>query len=225
VKTIIPQKVYENGAVPYAWNFEHLGISFFEVPKTGSSSTKTLLFRKNFGIPEGEVFDITKNKLKRRFPDAMVRDFGKDGLLDRILIIYRDPLARAKSTYRHVFLKQHKHEGPMSKLFETVFEDALMDDPKDAANNHYKPMTWFFPKALLDDPRSIFIETKALSALPDLLGLTATSEKPASMPHLLKTNKYEGEIDMTDDEIKAALGPAFDDDFAFYEKLSAIQNT
>jgi len=216
-----PQKVYENGNVPYAWNFDTLGISYFEIPKTGSSSTKTLLFNKNFGLDEEAKLDIAKGRLKHRFSEATTKSFEPQDMLERILIIYRNPIARAKSVYRHVFLRMHRLEGAMSDYFENHFEDFLSKDPQDSLYNHHKPMTWFFPSYFLDDPRTIFWETEKLDDLPAFLGLNASNEKSQTkMPHLLDMYRNAGNIDMTDDEIQLALGPAFDADFEFYEKAN-----
>ena len=216
-----PQKVNENGKVPYAWNFDSLGISYFEIPKTGSSSTKTLLFNKNFGLDEEAKLDIAKGRLKHRFSEAMIRNFGSEDMLERVLVIYRNPITRAKSVYRHVFLRMHRLEGSMSEYFENYFEEFLRKNPQDSLFNHHKPMTWFFPKHLINDSRSIFWETEKLNELPKYLGLDEGNESKSQtkMPHLLDMYKNGGDIDMTDEEIRTALGPAFDDDFEFYENV------
>jgi len=216
----LQQKVFENKKVPYAWNFNNLNISYFEIPKTGSSSTKTLLFQKNFALREKDSLDIAKGRLKHQYAEAVLRNFKSDGMQNRVLIVYRNPISRAKSVYRHVFLGMHRLKGSMSDYLANYLEDFLHMDPIDSLYNHHKPMTWFFPNYLIEDSRSIFIETEELKKLPDLLGFEANKkQEQVHMPHLLKMDKNKGDIDLNDDEIRVALGPYFNKDFELFDKL------
>ncbi len=216
------QNIYHHPKNKYSWNFPRLGITYFEIPKTGSSSVKTVLFRANYQLAPDDTLDIGGGKLALRFPDSRVASFDSESYLDRILIIYRDPISRVKSAYRSIFLGRQQMEGALSDYFKTYLPGYLASPERDGLLNHHKPMSWFFPAELLQDPRVVFVETAALNTLPEILDIEVVPLKPDAkpMPHLLNVNKSLGEIDMTDDEIKAALGPAFDDDFALYERLS-----
>ena len=215
------QKIYEHPKTRYAWNFSNLGISYFEIPKTGSSSTKTVLFRLNYGLAAEQELNIGGGQLSRNFPDSIVKNFDSKSLLNKILIIYRDPVSRAKSAYRSIFLGRQKMQGSLSEYFENYFPTYISSPPEDGLLNHHKPMSWFFPNYLLDDPRSIFVKTENLNSIPALLELRMEHipTRESKMPHLLNVNKKIGEIDMTDAEVKVALGPSFDSDFEMYEKL------
>jgi hypothetical protein len=217
------QKIYEDPKTKYAWNFPALGLSYFEIPKTGSSTVKTVLFRTNYKLaPENEL-NVGGGKLAQRFPNSFLKKFGPDDLLDRVLIIYRDPIARAKSAYRSIFIGRQQMQGSLSEYFSDHFPAYLESPENDGLLNHHKPMTWFFPQALLDDPRTLFVETSELNTLPQILDLeiAQTQKSGTKMPHLLNVNKTIGEIDMTDDEIKEALGSAFEADFKLYARMSA----
>ncbi len=217
------QTIYSHPKNKYVWNFDALNLSYFEIPKTGSSSTKTVLFKLNFGLSLEDELNIGGGKLANRFPDARATQFEAEHFLNRILIIYRDPIARAKSAYRSIFLGRQKETGPMSTYLRDYLPTYLASDPADGMLNHHKPMSWFFPQALRDDPRTLFIETSNLNGLPELLGIdiSAVSKRGSDMPHMLNVNKKFGTVDLEDDEIRAELGPDFADDFALFGKLSA----
>lgn len=218
------QKIYCAPRAKYVWQFGLLNLTYFEIPKTGSSSTKTVLFRMNYGLQSDQELNIGGGQLARNFPDSLAQSFNASDFLDRILVIYRDPVARAKSAYRSIFLGRQKMRGSLSEYFDRYFHEFIASDASDGLLNHHKPMSWFFPTELLNDPRSVFIETSALINLPNLLGLDFSTNPtaPSEMPHLLNVNKETGEIDMTDKEIRAALGPKFDDDFKLFENLKPI---
>jgi len=215
------QKIYLDRRARYIWKFPSLGLSYCEIPKTGSSSTKTVLFRLNYKLESDYDLKIGGGQLARAFPDSVVKQFEADDFLDRILIIYRDPIARVKSAYRSIFLGRQGLSGTLSEYFEEHLLGYLESETSNGLFNHHKPMTWFFPKALLQDHRSIFVETADLNELPETLSLDMTSvpTEKNSMPHLLNVNKRLGEIDMSDAEIKIALGPRFDDDFLMFNTL------
>ncbi|MBL1435195.1 MAG: sulfotransferase family 2 domain-containing protein [Rhodobacteraceae bacterium] len=217
------QKIYEDQRSRYIWNFQKLGLSYCEIPKTGSSSTKTVLFRLNYDLEAEYELQIGGGQLARTFPASSVEKYEAKNFLDRILIIYRDPIARVKSAYRSIFLGRQGLTGSLSEYFDKHFQSFLHSEPRNGLLNHHKPMTWFFPNALLDDTRTIFVETSELNLLPSVLDLNMDriSTKESKMPHLLNVNKKLGEIDMSDEEIKAALGSDFDRDFAMYEKLAS----
>lgn len=217
------QKVYEDQKAHYIWKFPDLGLSYCEIPKTGSSSTKTVLFRLNYNLAPDDDLQIGGGQLARRFRDSMVNSYDVSDFLDRVLVIYRDPIARVKSAYRSIFLGRQKQTGSLSQYFDEHFISYLESEPGNGLLNHHKPMSWFFPQFLINDPRTIFVETQDLNALPETLGLTMDiiPTPSSAMPHLLNVNKGRGEVDMTDAEIRSALGVAFDDDFGLYETLQA----
>lgn len=219
------QKIYENIKSRYSWNFPELDITYFEIPKTGSSSTKTALFRSNYRLDSGDELNIGGGKLALRFPESLLRSVQSKDFLNRILIIYRDPIARTKSAYRSIFLGRQKMQGSLSEYLNQYLSAYIQSSPTDGMLNHHKPMTWFFPSELVDDPRTVFVNTEDLDDLPDTLGFenSPTSKGSNNMPHLLNVNKSFGEIDMTDGEIRSALGKSFDDDFRLFEKLSATK--
>ena len=217
------QKIYSSPKTKYVWQFDRLNLTYFEIPKTGSSSTKTVLFRLNYELTEDQELNIGGGQLARNFPGSIVKSFNSTDFLDQILIIYRDPIARVKSAYRSIFLGRQKLCGSLSEYFDKHFNIFIESDAENGLLNHHKPMSWFFPKELIDDSRSNFIRTSKLNSLPTLLDLeimNIESDKPA-MPHLLNVNKKIGEIDMTDSEIRIALGPEFDDDFTLFEKFES----
>ncbi len=216
------QTIYSHPKNKYVWNFDALDLSYFEIPKTGSSSTKTVLFKLNFGLTLEDELNIGGGKLANRFPDARVTGFEASDFLNRILIIYRDPIARAKSAYRSIFIGRQQETGTMSTYLRDYLPAYLASDPADGMLNHHKPMSWFFPPELRNDPRTLFIETSELNGLPALLDIdiSAVSKRGSDMPHMLNVNKKTGEVDLTDDEIRAGLGADFADDFALFDHLS-----
>lgn len=219
------QKIYENPKSRYAWNFPELDITYFEIPKTGSSSTKTALFRSNYRLNSGDELNIGGGKLALRFPDSLLQSFQPQDLLNRILIIYRDPIARAKSAYRSIFLGRQKMQGSLSEYLNQHLSAYIQSPPTDGMLNHHKPMTWFFPSELIDDPRTVFVNTENLAALPNTLGFenSPTKKSGTNMPHLLNVNKSLGEIDMTDAEIRTTLGSNYEGDFNLFERLSVVK--
>jgi len=215
------QRIFEAPKSKYVWQFQKLNLTYFEIPKTGSSSTKTVLFRLNYGLTAEQELNIGGGQLAKFYPDSRVKSFSQQDFLDRILIIYRDPIARVKSAYRSIFLGRQKMRGPLSEYFDKHFQSYISSAPDDGMLNHHKPMSWFFPGELLTDPRAVFLETSDLDDLPDIFGfdLSDIPSQKAKMPHLLNVNKKLGDIDMTDAEITQALGDAFQDDFKLFKRL------
>jgi len=217
------QKVYNAKKSKYVWNFSKLDITYFEIPKTGSSSTKTVLFRLNYQLAKDSELHIGGGQLAKRFPGSIVQNISANQILGKALVIYRNPIDRVKSAYRSIFLGRQKMQGALSEYFDRYHFEYLDSDPNDGLLNHYKPMRWFFPSELLKDHRAVFVKTSDLDTLPILLGLDMSpiTSGISTIPHLLNVNKKIGAIDMTDDEIRVALGREFEDDFAMYEKYSS----
>ncbi|MCF6273871.1 MAG: hypothetical protein L3J37_11920 [Rhodobacteraceae bacterium] len=216
------QKIHQHPKAKYSWNFPRLDLTYFEIPKTGSSSVKTVLFRTNYRLDPEDTLNIGGGKLALRFPESRLTGFAPEDCLGRILVIYRDPVARAKSAYRSIFLGRQQMDAPLSVYFEKYLPAYLESPESDGLLNHHKPMSWFFPQDLLNDPRVTFVETSDLNTLPEILDLEVVPLKKddTSMPHLLNVNKSLGDIDMTNAEIRAAMGADFDDDFKLFEALS-----
>ncbi len=217
------QRVFENKRTRYIWKFPDLGLSYCEIPKTGSSSTKSVLFRLNYKLSAEDELKVGSGQLVSAFPNSVVRKYEADDFLNRVLIVYRDPVMRAKSAYRGIFLRRQGLLGTISEYLEKYLPEYLASESTDGLLNHHKPMTWFFPQFLIKDSRSIFIETSDLNSLPERFGfdMGQIPTKGETMPHMLNMNKNLGDVDMSDDEIKAALGPDFDNDFMLYENLKA----
>ena len=157
------QKIYENGKLPYIWDFSNLDITYFEVPKTGSSSVKSVLFRLNYGLSSDDKIHLGGGRLLKNYPQSVVKTFHSDTFMNRLLLIYRDPISRIKSAYRGIFLHRQQMEGSLSSFFIDYFDDYLESDPTNNVFTHYKPMSWFFPDEILNDSRLIFVKTEGLS--------------------------------------------------------------
>lgn len=216
------QKIYESPKAKYTWNFPKLDITYFEIPKTGSSSVKTVLFRTNYNLDYSDELNIGGGKLAQRFPDSVVKNFQERDFSGRILIIYRDPIARLKSAYRSIFIGRQKMSGNLSEYFSTYFQTYIQSPASNGLLNHHKPMSWFFPQELLQSARVKFVNTNELNNFSSIMGfdIAPTKKDDTSMPHLLNVNKSLGDIDMSDDEIRAALGAEFDDDFKLFDTLN-----
>ena len=227
IKDLIMQRIFENKRTRYIWKLSNMNLTYCEIPKTGSSTTKTVLFRSNYQLSSESELKVGGGQLVKEFPDSFLDKYEPSDFLDRTLIVYRNPVERVKSAYRGIFLRRQGLEGSLSEYFEKHLKFFLASEPTDGLLNHHKPMTWFFPQFLVNDARSLFVETSELNSLPDHLGLDMScipTKNGAAMPHLLNVDKRLGEVDMTDNEIKIALGQAFDEDFLLFEGLNNRTN-
>ena len=181
---------------------------------------KSVLFRLNYGLGVDDKIHLGGGRLLNNYPDAVAQEFTRDAFMDRLLLVYRDPIARIKSAYRGIFIHRQQMSGTLSEFFDGYFADYLEAMPTNNVFNHYKPMSWFFPNDIIDDERLVAIKTESLSGFPERLGLKLDDipTKHASMPHYFNTKGKMGDIDMTDPEIRQALGSLFDKDFELFEK-------
>lgn len=205
----------------YVIDFPNLDITYFEIPKTGSSSLKHYLMNHDLDLPLSHEFNLGHGYWESVYPQFRVRDFSSYRTRRTLLVAVRDPVERIKSGYRDIYRRQMGQAGSLSVFMRRLVSEYLDTPPSETGLNHFKPQSWFVPGDVPTDPRTILIRTSKLKQLPEILQGRVKAPLDPAFPHANRGDPDVGEIDMSESEIKAALRAIEPRDFALYGKAGS----
>jgi len=222
---ILPQEIFrEKSSYNYTLNLERLGVTWFDIPKCGSSSIKRYLLSCNRGAPQNLFFGVGHANWQWLFPEAAVSDWASYNMQPRKLLILRNPVKRIKSGYKHIYTKMNNGDKSLSDFLSDDYKKMLTSNRSHVSNNHFKPQTWFFPNELIDDRQSLLWTTTRLNELPKALAQFSETCLIEAIPHQNSSDQNLGNIDMSDKEIRAMILPYCAADFDAYEKAKESEN-
>lgn len=211
-----PQRIFESKiGYNYVIDFARLDLTYFEIPKTGSSSLKQFLFCVNRDAPLNLKFGLGDRNWRYLFPECIVENFKDYSPRRNKLIVMREPVSRMKSVYHYLFCRKENPE-PISTFLSEYLESFIETPESKTGPNHYKPQSFFFPHQVLEDENVILCDTKNLANIPEILDKVLPVKIPNEMVFVNEGSKNRGEVDITDDEIMQMMPSIYDDDFRIY---------
>lgn len=208
----------ERKSYNYVLNLESLGLTWFDIPKAGSSSAKRFLLSCSRGAPRNLGFGVGHDNWFYLFPEVKVDLWENYEMQPRKLLILRDPVKRIKSAYRHIYTRMTGGQKPFSEFLETDFVQAIQTPSGHVSNNHFKPQSWFFPQELLSDKNTLLWSTSEMNRLPSALSKFCGKDLISEIPHQNSSANNLGVIDVPDDDIRDVLMKVEPCDFTAFEK-------
>ncbi len=216
---ISPQEIFkERKSYNYVLNLASLGLTWFDIPKCGSSSAKRYLLSCSRGAPANLGFGVGHENWYYLFPEVKVDLWENYTMQPKKLLILRDPVKRIKSAYRHIYTQMTRGKKPLSEFLETEFLQAIQTPSGHVSNNHFKPQSWFYPEALLNDPNTLLWSTTEMNTLPAALSNFLGKDLIPSIPHQNSSSLNLGVTDVSDEDIRDILFKIDPRDFTAFEK-------
>ncbi len=219
MRVVEPQKRIcdDNLNVRYLIDFPNLDLTYFEIPKNASSSTKHYLFSANRGFPNGVSFGLGHVSWFNLFPECRV---GKDDPIPQramSLVLVRDPVMRIKSSYGNIFKGRMKETATFKGFLENYFVDYLNSPSTDAVLNHFKPQYWFLPESVFSRDGVIILDVKNASRIKGIVEEKLNTEFVVDYGRRNVSSKKDIEFDMNDDDIRKELMDLIPAEFDFFE--------
>lgn len=217
------QRIYETtDSHNYIMDFPRFRMTYFEIPKNGSSTVKKYLLTAHRQIPVDVTFAIGQYTWKALFPEVAVDDFANYKVRRHKLVVIRDPVSRIKSAYQNIWCQRMKNTETLKEFLEGPFIEQLKTPRQSTPPNHFKPQSWFLPDGLIDQQNVILVDTKELSSLPKILSESLGMELPLEMEKKNESNpKRFGTIDADDGFVREKLMAVAPEDFDLYAKTVA----
>lgn len=186
------QEIYLNNTdYNYIMDFERLGVTYFDIPKTGSTSVKQFLLAAENNEDVNPYMPIGHPEWKAKYPNSWVPDYSTYSLRELKVVIVRDPVKRLRSAYTGIFRGWMKRDEEFEPFMERELQTLCDTGPLNFMANHFKPQHWFVPDDLLDLPGLVALDISQLASFPDIMRERVSVDIPQAVPHSNKSKLKE----------------------------------
>lgn len=162
----IEREKMHKAAYKYIIDVKPLDLTFFEIPKNGSSSLKHFLFMNAYPSEYNPKMGVGHGEWKNWKPECWVGDYTLYEKRKNQLAVLREPTRRFISMYENIYKFRMNGEKNIYQFIAEDLEGLLEADSSNSLLNHFKPQDWF----LNDDISNIITcRVEEIDKLPKLL--------------------------------------------------------